>query len=612
MATFASSSRGSPAIDISFINELYEEIESNPPALEARKLLIQQCMDVGWVDAARDAIRNYLALDPYNEEVLSWEDILSEGNSTHPSSRDSPTSKNISLRAPPPSVPDNIEEAQLELLRGYEALRTKAAKLLRETYLVRGLAKQHENQVSVAEKKGKRMSFITVLRNQLFSVLPKKEEAPTSSRFEVHIQNLTAITDGRISSVVRIRQPGSAQSVARAMEKTPERAVDIAIGDLEDMARWLRSQSGHRDNDLVRKAPAQNIDTFVFRWEHAASEVYVTGTFDNWASREKLFQTGNVFEKRVTLPSASKKIYYKFVVDGSWVVDPTAPQESDASGNMNNVLTPDRIVKHTPETAGKSPAWPMMKNPKRAVSDTEDITQRHRSQSSYLDNDALREALVKRVDMLSSALSNGMKRNASLALMHVEHELLHRTYACDETMYGDKVADIPRARFLATEDGYPWDMEELAQAIQSNSGVMRNPLSRQMFTTEDIRMILQHPLGKGLAALGVEQGKLSKGVRPKTIEELEKMSVVLLADMSENQMESRHALDHFLGYVATLPESEQKALDKLRVPAKDSHTGQAFDTTIGEAVRDAKANVVCIHKIGDFLQQAARHLKRSK
>lgn len=155
-------------------------------------------------------------------------------------------------------------------------------------------------------------------------------------------------------------------------------------------------------------------------------------------------------------------------------------------------------------------------------------------------------------------------------------------------------------------------MEELAQAIQSNGGVMRNPLSRQMFTTEDIRMILQHPLGKNLAALGVEQGKLSKGVRPKTIEELEKMSVVLLADMSEDQMESRHVLDHFLGYVATLPESEQRALDKLRVPAKDSHTGQAFDTTIGEAVRDAKANVVCIHKIGDFLQQAARHLKKVK
>ncbi|PMD44274.1 carbohydrate-binding module family 48 protein [Hyaloscypha variabilis F] len=92
--------------------------------------------------------------------------------------------------------------------------------------------------------------------------------------------------------------------------------------------------------------------TFVFKWEHAASEVYVTGTFDDWSKSEKLVQTGNVFEKNVTLPSAAEKIYYKFVVDGSWVTDPTAPQENDASGNLNNVLTTDRIVKHTPETAG--------------------------------------------------------------------------------------------------------------------------------------------------------------------------------------------------------------------------------------------------------------------
>jgi hypothetical protein len=42
----------------------------------------------------------------------------------------------------------------------------------------------------------------------------------------------------------------------------------------------------------------------------------------------------------------------QFVVDGEWVTDPTAPQENDASGNLNNVLTTDRIVKHTPESAG--------------------------------------------------------------------------------------------------------------------------------------------------------------------------------------------------------------------------------------------------------------------
>ncbi|KAE8454070.1 hypothetical protein EG329_007848 [Mollisiaceae sp. DMI_Dod_QoI] len=92
--------------------------------------------------------------------------------------------------------------------------------------------------------------------------------------------------------------------------------------------------------------------SFIFKWDHPASEVYVTGTFDNWEKTEKLIKTGDSFAKDVTLPSADEKIYYKFVVDGNWVTDHTAPQENDDSGNLNNVLTTDRIVKHTPETVG--------------------------------------------------------------------------------------------------------------------------------------------------------------------------------------------------------------------------------------------------------------------
>ena len=83
--------------------------------------------------------------------------------------------------------------------------------------------------------------------------------------------------------------------------------------------------------------------TFVFKWEHPASEVYVTGTFDDWKKSEQLDKVGEHFEKKVVLADASKKIYYKFVVDGNWVTDHTAPKENDESGNENNVLTPDRI-----------------------------------------------------------------------------------------------------------------------------------------------------------------------------------------------------------------------------------------------------------------------------
>ncbi|KAK4154163.1 hypothetical protein C8A00DRAFT_14692 [Chaetomidium leptoderma] len=83
--------------------------------------------------------------------------------------------------------------------------------------------------------------------------------------------------------------------------------------------------------------------SFTFKWPHDAQEVYVTGTFDNWTKSERLDRVGQVFEKTVTLPESSDKIYYKFVVDGSWITDHVAPQEKDHEGNDNNVLLPEQM-----------------------------------------------------------------------------------------------------------------------------------------------------------------------------------------------------------------------------------------------------------------------------
>jgi len=415
MAAFASSSRNPPPVDMTLFQDLYEEIESNPPALEARKVLIQQCMRAGWVDTAKDAIEDLLRLDPFNEEAHSWSDLLSEDASAQSESRHVPTTHIQPPQPPRPLIPD-IEVAQLELLRGYEALRTKAAKLLRETYFVRDLTRKTEDPTPPE----KRVSFMNLMSVGSLIWVGKKKESLISPPLDGHIQNLTDIADGRISSVVQGRQPDSA------------------------------------------------LYSFVFRWEHAASEVYVTGTFDEWSKSEKLIQTGNVFEKRVILPPMAGKIHYKFVVDGSWVADPTAPQEYDDHGNLDNFLTEEQFVKHTRVKQSTQPgsaqsvARMMEKNSERAVDiavgDLEAMARWLQSQDA-LDNDSVREALVKRLSLVSSALPDGMKRHAALALMHVEHELLRRTYVDDETMYGDKVVDIPRARFLVTEDNYGWDME---------------------------------------------------------------------------------------------------------------------------------------------------------
>ncbi|KAF2025319.1 hypothetical protein EK21DRAFT_93365 [Setomelanomma holmii] len=235
-----------------------------------------------------------------------------------------------------------------------------------------------------------------------------------------------------------------------------------------------------------------------------------------------------------------------------------------------------------------------------------------RGRPSNADDDAVRNVLVKRKDALQAALPDNLKIHCDLALMHIEHEYLERNYANTETMLGDEIKDVSRANFYVTEDNYAWDMEELASAITANNGIMRNPLSKEMFTPKDVKGILHHPMGKSLAALTVEQHEMSKGVRSETIARMEILSRTLLEDQTADTVPSRKAVDEFLVYIATLPELEQKAIEHLKCPARDSHTGQAYDFSIGEAVRDAQGNRVCFHKTGDFIKQAAVHLRQNR
>lgn len=324
--------------DFSLINELYEEIENNPPGIVARKLLIQQYLTAEWNDSALGAAQELLQLAPGDGDAQSWVLILQEASTSTQSSVPA-----APQRVSTPPVPEDLELGKVQLYEGYEALRSQAKKLLRETTLLRDLTQQHSERTTEGG------STIMNVLGSFFSINRKKDD-PVTSRFEKHIPDLVALANGRVSTVVRVRQPGSVRSVARAMEGKPDEAVDIAATDLEDMARWL-----------------------------------------------------------------------------------------------------------------SSPA----------------------SQSSPLDTDAVREALVKRVQTLVAALPDDLKPHASTALMHVEHEVLRRTYVCKETMLGDSVDDIPRSHFLVTEDGvyyflsivqflYIFERLKLIGVFQATLGIWKN------------------------------------------------------------------------------------------------------------------------------------------
>ncbi|OCL10000.1 carbohydrate-binding module family 48 protein [Glonium stellatum] len=88
--------------------------------------------------------------------------------------------------------------------------------------------------------------------------------------------------------------------------------------------------------------------SYTFRWEHPANEVFVTGTFDDWAKSIQLEKKDDVFTKTVELPK--EKVQYKFVVDGKWVTNDTAPGEEDGHNNYNNILLPDDIKEQPAQT----------------------------------------------------------------------------------------------------------------------------------------------------------------------------------------------------------------------------------------------------------------------
>ncbi|KAM7212821.1 hypothetical protein V8F06_011809 [Rhypophila decipiens] len=109
-----------------------------------------------------------------------------------------------------------------------------------------------------------------------------------------------------------------------------------------------------------------------------------------------------------------------------------------------------------------------------------------------------------------------------------------QTYTNSHTFReGLAIEEIPRRRFLKTEDNYAWDMLELASALESDLLLsagnsrgrgnmppsLRNPVTRSFFTPDDVSRILAHPMGRSLGPYPAERRRDPSppspgGVRP--------------------------------------------------------------------------------------------------
>jgi hypothetical protein len=67
---------GSGEPDMALIAELLEDISRNPPAVAARKLLVEHYISVGWLEAAMDNAKELKSLAPRDADVAQFLQIL--------------------------------------------------------------------------------------------------------------------------------------------------------------------------------------------------------------------------------------------------------------------------------------------------------------------------------------------------------------------------------------------------------------------------------------------------------------------------------------------------------------------------------------------------------
>ncbi|QPG76738.1 hypothetical protein FOA43_004132 [Brettanomyces nanus] len=84
-----------------------------------------------------------------------------------------------------------------------------------------------------------------------------------------------------------------------------------------------------------------------FEWSPSATqpnEVFLAGSFDEWNSRYKLDRDDSSVPYKITMDLPCQKIYYKFIVDGTWLTSTGDKEEVDSSGINNNVVYPEEIL----------------------------------------------------------------------------------------------------------------------------------------------------------------------------------------------------------------------------------------------------------------------------
>lgn len=129
-------------------------------------------------------------------------------------------------------------------------------------------------------------------------------------------------------------QPDMLINTKLALYKAQELAMLSTISTTKDtywkdaLTQWVKEL----DDSKPRFKPV----TFELKGFDKAREVYVAGTFNDWAgSLNKLERKGDKW--MLTTEAEMGKLRYKFIVDGRWIIDPANPQTETNGSNTDSV-----------------------------------------------------------------------------------------------------------------------------------------------------------------------------------------------------------------------------------------------------------------------------------
>ena len=79
--------------------------------------------------------------------------------------------------------------------------------------------------------------------------------------------------------------------------------------------------------------------TFLLKDHNNASRVILSGSFNDWDENDIIMERNDKGYWTYRLPLPAGKHYYKFIIDGNWILDPENPvKEYDGKGNVNSVF----------------------------------------------------------------------------------------------------------------------------------------------------------------------------------------------------------------------------------------------------------------------------------